>query len=311
MPNSQDICQKLVLALTIGYFFMELFGGLYFRSIALTTDAAFMAINISGQMIALYVERLSRKQPDKSRTFGYGRAKVISSLFNGILVGFIIFYVFIEAYDKIRYPEPMEADPVLIIAIIGLFVNGFGLIGLYKHSKDINVKGAFLLILNDTLGSVGVIISALIIRYTGLFFVDAVAGIVVGLLAAYPTYFLLKESVQILMEGNCANIDIDEVRYFIFSRFDDVSHVKNIHLWALSPQELILVLRVRTHQSIGYRETLRSMKNLLMEEFGFADIYIEGYERRTPTQAQKPDSIESRRDNETLAPEIYGLNLVT
>ena len=230
MAGSRNISQKIVLVLTIGYFFMELFGGLHYRSIALTTDAAFMAINISGQMIALYVERLSRRKPDNSRTFGYGRAKVLSSLFNGILVGFIIFYVFIEAYAKIRRPEPMEADPVLMIAVIGLFVNGFGLLELYKHSGDINIRGAFLLILNDTLGSVGVIISALIIRYTGLFFVDAIAGILVGLLAAYPTYYLLKESVQILMEGNCAKIDVDEVRDFILDSFDDVSHVKDIHI---------------------------------------------------------------------------------
>lgn len=281
MSNSQDMSQKLVLVMTVGYFFTELFGGLHYHSIALTTDAAFMAINISGQMIALWVERLSRKEPDNSNTFGYARAKVLSSLFNGILVGFIIFYVFVEAYDKIRRPEPLDADPVLLIAIMGLLVNAFGLVELYKHSRDINVKGAFLLILNDTLGSVGVIISAVIIRHTGLYFVDAIAGIIVGILATYPTYLLIKNSVQILMEGNPAKIDVGEVRDFILTSFEDVSHVKDIHIWALSPDMIMLVLRVRTHQSIMYRNTLRSMKKLLMDRFGFSDIYIEGYERRS------------------------------
>ena len=288
MPNAQDASQKLVLVLTVGYFFMELFGGLYYHSIALTTDAAFMAINVAGQAIALYVERLCRRQPNNSKTFGYERAKVLSGLFNGILVGFIIFYVFFEAYDKIQHPEPLEANPILIIAVIGLIVNAFGLIELYKHSGDINVKGAFLLILNDTLGSVGVISSAIIIKYTGLFFADPVAGIIVGLLAAYPTYFLLKDSVEILMEGNCACVQIDEVKDFIFSNFKDISHVKDIRIWALSPDVIILVLRVRTHYAIGYRQTLRSMKRVLTEKFGFADIYIEGYERRTQSRIIGP-----------------------
>lgn len=282
MANSQDFSQKLVLVLTVAYFFMELFGGLYYHSIALTTDASFMAINITGQLIALYVERLTRRSPNNSKTFGYERAKVLSGLFNGILVGFIIFYVFIEAYGKVKHPEPLEADPILLIALVGLFVNAFGLFELYQHSKNINIKGAFLLILNDTLGSVGVILSALIIKYTGLYFVDPIAGMIVGLLAAYPTYFLLKNSLHILMEGNAPNISIEEVKSFIFGNFEDVSHVKDIHVWALSPDMIMLVLRIRTHESIEYRNTLRSMKELLKEKFDFFDIYIEGYERKTP-----------------------------
>jgi len=149
--------QTLVLVVTIAYFFVELFGGLYYHSIALVTDASFMAVNISGQVIALWVTRIVRRRPDKVNTFGYERAKVLSGLFNGILVGFILFYVFTEAFQKIMNPQPIEADKVLIIAVIGLFANVFGLIQLYRYSKDINIKGALLLILNDALGSVGVI----------------------------------------------------------------------------------------------------------------------------------------------------------
>lgn len=272
--------QTLVLVVTIVYFFVELFGGLYYHSIALVTDASFMAVNISGQVIALWVTRLVRRQPDKVNTFGYERAKVLSGLFNGILVGFILFYVFTEAFQKILHPQPIEADKVLVIAILGLFANAFGLVQLYRYSKDVNIKGALLLILNDTLGSVGVIGSAVIIRYTHLYFVDPLAGILIGCLAAYPTYFLIRDSVKILMEGNPARIDADEVEGFLHQSFPEIHHVKDMHIWGLSPEKVILVARIRTNGSGFGRDTIKLMKNMLREKFGLFDIYLEGYETR-------------------------------
>ncbi len=272
--------QKLVLIVTIGYFFVELVGGLYYHSIALVTDASFMAVNISGQIIALWVTRIVRRQPDKVNTFGYERAKVLSGLFNGILVGFILFYVFTEAFQKILHPQPIEADKVLIIAVLGLFANAFGLVQLYRYSKDVNIRGAVLLILNDTLGSVGVIGSAIIIRYTHLYFVDPLAGILIGCLAAYPTYFLIRDSVKILMEGNPAGIDVDEVEGFLHQSFPEIHHVKDLHIWGLSPEKIILMARIRTNGTGYNADTIRQMKNMLREKFGLSDIYIEGYEMR-------------------------------
>ena len=272
--------QTLVLAVTFAYFFVELIGGLYYHSIALVTDASFMAVNISGQVIALWVTRLVRRQPDKINTFGYERAKVLSGLFNGILVGFILFYVFTEAFQKILHPQPIDADEVLVIAVLGLVANAFGLVQLYRYSKDVNIKGALLLILNDTLGSVGVISSAIIIRYTHLYFVDPLAGILIGCLAAYPTYFLIRDSVKILMEGNPARIDADEVEGFLHQSFPEIHHVKDMHIWGLSPEKVILVARIRTNGSGFGRDTIKLMKNMLREKFGLFDIYLEGYETR-------------------------------
>ena len=281
--------QTLVLVVTIAYFFVELIGGLYYHSIALVTDASFMAVNISGQIIALWVTRIVRRQPDKVNTFGYERAKVLSGLFNGILVGFILFYVFTEAFQKILHPQPIEADKVLIIAVLGLFANAFGLVHLYKYAKDVNIKGALLLLLNDTLGSVGVIGSAIIIRYTHLYFVDPLAGILIGCLAAYPTYFLIRDSVKILMEGNPARIDIDDVAGFLHRSFPEIHHVKDMHIWGLSPEKVILVARIRTNSSGYGRDAMKMMKSLLREKFDFSDVYIEGYEEKQKEEA--PESM--------------------
>jgi cobalt-zinc-cadmium efflux system protein len=271
--------QITVLILTIAYFFIELFGGLYYRSLALVTDASFMAINITGQLVALYVARISQRRPTKNNTFGYERAKVLSGLFNGVLVGFLLFYVFVDAYRKILHPEPLDADRVLLIAIIGLIVNAYGFIQFYRHSSDINLKGALLLITNDALGSVGVIVSALIIRRTGLYFLDPLAALVIGLLIAYPTYFLVRDSVHILMEGNPAKTGPEEVERFIYSHFPDIAMVKDIHIWGLSPEKVILTARIRTNGTTYDRTAVREMKHRLLKEYGFADIYLELYEK--------------------------------
>ncbi len=272
--------QTLVLVVTIAYFFVELIGGFYYHSIALVTDASFMAVNISGQVIALWVTRLARRQPDKVNTFGYERAKVLSGLFNGVLVGFILFYVFTEAFQKILHPQPIEADKVLVIAVLGLAANAFGLVQLYRYAKDVNIRGALLLLLNDTLGSVGVIGSAIIIRYTHLYFVDPLAGILIGCLAAYPTYFLIRDSIKILMEGTPARIDVDDVAGFLHQSFPQIHLVKDMHIWGLSPEKVILVARIRTNGAGYDRDTIKLMKNMLREKFGLFDIYLEGYETR-------------------------------
>ncbi len=299
MKEKYEISQLVVLLVTIGYFFVELFGGLYYHSIALVTDASFMAVNISGQIIALWVSRLSLRQPDKAKTFGYERAKVLSGLFNGVLVGFILFYVLIEAIQKILHPHPIEADKVLVIAVLGLVANAFGLIQLFRYRKDVNIKGALLLILNDTLGSVGVIGSAVIIKFTGLWFVDPLAGILIGCLAAYPTYFLIRDSVQILMEGNPVQVDLDDVSEFLHHTFPDILQVKDIHIWGLSPQKVFLVVRIRTNGSGCGRDTIRTMKQLLCEKYTFYDVYIEGYEGKpheVPSEQIIPITTERRGD---------------
>lgn len=267
-----------VFILTVIYFFVELIGGLYYKSLALVTDASFMAINITGQLIAFYVTKLSRKPPDKNNTFGYERAKILSGLFNGILVGFVLFYVLIGSYNRIIKPQPLDTDSVLSIALIGLFVNGFGLFKLYEQSTDINIKGVFLLILNDALGSVGVIISALIIKFTGLYVLDAITSICIGLLVAYPTYYLLKDNIWILMEGTPAGIDIETVRKFIYESFDYMKKVKDLHIWVLTPGKIIMAVRIRTDGMVYNREKIKALKELLERKFGFYDIYVEIYE---------------------------------
>ncbi|GAB6072135.1 cation diffusion facilitator family transporter [Venenivibrio stagnispumantis] len=269
---------NLVFSITLIYFFIELIGGFYYNSLALITDASFMAINILGQIIAIFAEKLSKRPADDWHPFGYERIKVISALFNGILVGFVLFYIFIDAFKRIVNPEPIEADKVLIIAIIGLLVNAFGVYKLYKHSEDINIKGAFIHILQDLLGSVGVIISSVIIKFTNLYLIDALASIFISFLVAYPTYLLIKDSIYILMEGNPAKIKKEDISKFLYSHFPFIANIKDTRIWALTPDKLIALLRVRTKDKNYDREKIKLIKEQLKKQFGFFDVYIELYE---------------------------------
>ena len=268
----------VVFWLTVVYFFIELIGGLYFNSLALVTDASFMVVNILGQLITNYVIWLSRKPPNNHMTFGYERAKVLSGLFNGMALGFVLFYVLINAYHRIVVPQPLDAANVFFIALIGLVINVFNLFVLYKRSNDINIKGAFLLILNDTLGSVGVIISAVVIKYTELYFIDGVTSIFIGLLIIYPTHKLIAGSIYILMEGIPTGIEVEVIERFILATFPEIVHIKDLHVWAIVPEKILLAAKLRTNGNVYHRENIKAMKKKLKATFGFYDVYIEVYE---------------------------------
>jgi cobalt-zinc-cadmium efflux system protein len=270
----------IVFVVTLLYFFVEMGGGLYFNSLALVTDASFMAVNLAGQLLAIYTSRLGERPPDKEKTFGYERAKVLSGLFNGIAVGFVLFYVLINAIRRIAMPQPLDAGKVFYIAVIGLLVNAFGVWKLYRRSKEINIRGAFLLILNDLLGSVGVITASLIIKFTGYYVVDAFASIVMGLFILYPTVCLVKGSINILMEGIPTGIDVEAVANCIREKFSNGVKVKDLHVWALVPQKVFMAVKIRTNGEIYCREEIKNMKAVLRERFGFRDIYMEIYEDR-------------------------------
>lgn len=266
-----------VFLITFFYFFVELVGGLYYNSLALVTDSAFMVIDLVGQLCALYALRLGRKPPDKTKTFGYERIKVLAGLANGVLVLFLLIYVLTNAYSKMTNPEVMQVDKVFIIAVVGLFVNIYGAIRLYQLSEDISLRGSFLIMLNDALGSVGVITSTLIIKFTGFYFVDALTSIGIVCLVLYPTYLLVKQSINILMEGIPSGMDIERVEKFIYENFE-AKQVKDLRVWALVPDKTIMTVKIRTDGRISNRDKIKKLKELLQNTFRVHDVFVEVYE---------------------------------
>ncbi|MCK5509599.1 MAG: magnesium transporter, partial [Desulfobacterales bacterium] len=166
-------------------------------------------------------------------------------------------------------PQPIDVEKVLYIAILGLAVNGYGLYALKSELKDINIRGSFLHLLIDTLGSLGVIISSLVVAYTHFYQIDALASVAIGILAAYPTYFLIKDSLHILMEGAPPDIDLDDIKDFISNDFN--GKAEHIHIWALTPDKTIMVVRIKT----SGKAEVGSLKSALKSRFGFCDVFLE------------------------------------
>ena len=177
------------------------------------------------------------------------------------------------------------ADRVLFIGALGLLVNGIGLVRLYKDTHDINIRGAYLHVLTDALGSAGVVISSTVIYFTGLNIVDPITAVVIGLLVTYPAYALVGQSLTILMEGNPTVISPKKVENFIKQHHPYVMHVKDLHLWGLSPTKAILLARIRTDGRGCSREEIRTMKTTLMAQFGLYDIYLEVYQETLEFEA--------------------------
>lgn len=264
-----------VFSLTLFYFFIEFIGGIYYHSLALLTDSLFMVGNITGQFIALLLHRISKKPADNVMTFGYERVQVISALINGFIVGIMIFYVWIEAYKRFLNPQPIAEINVLFIAVIGFFVNIINIFQLIDGKNKIHIKGVLLAILNDFLGSVSVLISTILIYFTGFYVIDAITGFLMSLLIAYPVYHLVKESFFILLDAAPFNLTKDKLEEFIKSNFPFVKNIRNIHIWQITQGKTVMVGEVEIDESS--RDFIYSMKEILKRNFNISEIYLDTY----------------------------------
>ena len=203
LPTSQN--EKflwIALGLTSSFLIAEVIGGIVTGSLALLSDAAHMFTDASALAISLAAMRIAKRPADLRRTFGYHRFEILAAAFNAILLFLVAFYILYEAYQRFNFPAEVQPIGMLVIASIGLIVNLISM-RLLSAGKDtsLNVKGAYLEVWSDMLGSIGVIAGALMIRFTGWVWVDSAIAVAIGLWVLPRTWMLLKESLNILLEG--------------------------------------------------------------------------------------------------------------
>jgi cobalt-zinc-cadmium efflux system protein len=223
-----------VLTLTTGYLVVEVIGGMLTRSLALWSDAAHMLTDSVGLAIALAAIRIARKPADRKRTFGYHRFEILAAAFNAsILVGVAAFILW-DAVQRIIEPVPIHSTGMLVIACVGLLVN-LASMQLLRSGSDgsLNLKGAYLEVWSDMISSLGVIAAALIIRFTGWLWVDALVAAAIGLWVLPRTWILLKESLNILLEGIPKGIELDDIEQSLLA-VPGVAAVHDLHVWALT-----------------------------------------------------------------------------
>ncbi len=261
---------KLTLIIVIVIMFAEIIGGIVSNSLALLSDAGHMLIDALALGLSWSAIRIARRPANLNKTFGYHRAEILAALVNGSILLVLAIIIFYEAYQRFSQPPEVRAPLMLTIAVIGLVANIAGVILLRgEHKKNINIKAAFWHVLGDTISSVGVIIAGVIILLTGFEIADPIAAIVTGGIMIGGAVQIVKESVNVLLEGVPRHIVAGDVITAI-RNIPGVNDIHDIHIWtitsnvhAISAHLLIDDQMVSQSASI-----VTSVKELLLKQFG-------------------------------------------
>ena len=209
--------------------------GIYAGSLALVGDALHNLTDVAALLIALVAVRLERKTPTREKSFGYQRAGILAAFVNaGLLVAFTLF-LFRESWSRLQHPQEVHTSAMLIMATIALVVNAATALSIHHESReDVNVRGAFVHMIGDAVSSAGIIVAALLIRITGTTMWDALVTMFIALLILWSSYGVLRESMNLLLEGTPSGIDPAKVTESL-GGIDGIHGVHHLHIWALGP----------------------------------------------------------------------------
>lgn len=232
------------LGLTCAFLVAEVAGGLITGSLALLSDAAHMFTDVSALAVSLAATRLVRRPADRKRTYGYHRFEILAAVFNSVLLFAAAIYIVVEAWKRLHAPADVHSTGMLVVAVIGLLVNLAGMRLLAAGSgQNLNVKGAYLEVWSDMLGSIGVIVGAAVIMATGWAWFDSLVAVGIGLWVLPRTWKLLGESVNVLLEGVPEGCDLDAIEAAIL-RAPGVRSLHDLHLWSLASGKPSLTVHV-------------------------------------------------------------------
>ena len=259
----------IAFGLTTAFLVAEVIGALWTGSLALLSDAAHMGTDVLALGISLFAVRMARRPADARRTYGYARMEAIGALANGMLLFLLAGYILWEAIGRIRAPQPVATTGMLVVAVLGLLVNLASMRLLRAGAgENLSMKGAYLEVWSDMLGSVAVIAGALLIRATGWQVIDPVIAVLIGLWVLPRTWVLLREAGQVLMQGVPAGIDLDAVRDALQAQ-SGVRAVHDLHVWALGSREPVLTAHLLLQPSVPDADAVRAAAaRMLHERFG-------------------------------------------
>jgi len=252
------------LGLTATVLLAEIIGAALTNSLALLSDAAHMATDTLALAIALVAVRLSRRPPDARRTYGYARFEALGALANGLLLCLLAGYILWEAWRRFRAPLPVASLGMLAVAVIGLLCNLWAMKLLHAGAgESLNLKGAYLEVWSDMLGSLAVIVAALVIHLTGWTWVDPLLAVLIGLWVLPRTWILLSEAVNVLMEGVPAGVDVPALRRDMEAQ-PGVAGVHDLHVWALASRSPALSAHVAVARGADPDAVRRALAAMLV-----------------------------------------------
>lgn len=257
----------LALALTGSFMIAEIIGSYVTGSLALLSDAMHMATDTFALALALIAIYLGRRAADVFRTYGYSRFEILAATINAVLLLLVAFYILYEAYARLYQPADVQSVGMLVVAIFGLIVNLISMRLLTgKKDESLNVKGAYLEVWADMLGSVGVIVGAVIIYLTGWEWVDSVIAVGIGFMVFPRTWVLLKECINILLEGVPVGLDLRKLEQSVLS-VSGVAEIHDLHVWSLTKSQHSLTAHIVLKPEANGENVRRAVEQLLQAQY--------------------------------------------
>lgn len=259
------------------YFLIELAIGLWTGSVAVTSDAFHTFSAVGGVLIALVATRLTEGKSSPSRTFGYVRSEIIGALFNGLFLALMALFVFWMGLMRLTEPIHLPTTPMLVAAAGGVATELIALWLLYGRQKEnLNLRGAYWHVIQTFVGSFLIIISALVIRFTGFVAIDPLLGMAFGLVLLWASWGICRDSLHILLQGTPEDLDLEQAIAAI-RNLDGVSDVHHVHAWSLTSGANIFSSHVRVENPADADRILREVTHLLKARFNvyFSTVQIE------------------------------------
>lgn len=225
------------IGLNTAFLVVEFIVGFMQNSLSLISDAGHNATDVFSLLVSLFAFKMMQAKASKQYTYGYKKGTILASLLNAVLLLVTVFFIFYEAIGRIGQPVAMHGTVISIVALIGVFINGFSAYLFFKdQKKDINIKGAYLHMVSDAIVSLGVVIGGLLMNYTGWYWLDTGISIIIGLVILKATWGLFTKSVRLALDGMPEDIDVEEVKKIILA-YPGIVSVHHIHIWPLSSNE--------------------------------------------------------------------------
>lgn len=278
----------IAVGITASFFVIELIGGILTNSLALQTDALHMLTDVFALGYALVAVWIAQRPVSLKRTYGYYRVEILSAFLNGIFLWAVVIFVLYEALQRIQQPPDVQSLNMLIIAVLGLIANGLVALTLSRSKNEsLNIKGAFLHVLADVLGSVGAISAGLIMFFTGWNQADSIASILIGVLVFYSSGKIVRDSVNVLLEGVPPHIDVSSLERRILG-MKGVKNVHDLHVWSIADTKMCCMSsHVVVEEGTDRRELITKLIDILKGEFGIDHTTIQLEDKDYPRAANE------------------------
>lgn len=267
---------RWALALAASFMVAEVVGGIAANSLALLADAGHMLSDVAALGLSLFALWMAGRPSGSGKTFGYHRVEILAALVNGATLVALAVWIVVEAVGRLDAPPEVRGPLLLVVAVGGLVVNLIALAVLHGgRDESLNVRGAWLHVMADALGSVQAIGAGALIWAFGWYWVDPVASIVIAVLIVYSSWSLLQEAVSVLMESAPGHLDVDEVRDAIL-RVEGVGEVHDLHVWTITSGFVALSAHVVAEEGAERNgDLLPVLREELHDRFGIEHVTIQ------------------------------------